>query len=163
YEETIAKEEDPQKFVLESALAKINHASVIKKDEIVIAADTIVYFENEIIGKPKTMPEAFQFLKRMSGECHSVYTGMAVKDGASGEVFTAAEETKVYFAKFSDTEIETYLDRIDPLDKAGAYAIQGEGALIVERIEGCYYNVMGLPLVALRKLLIKIGVDLLTA
>lgn len=150
----------PADFVIQSALDKLNHTKS-NPDEIIISADTIVYFDNQIIGKPKDLEHAFTTVKSMCGKFHKVYTGLALKDHNTQEIVTAFEETNVYFNNLTDTEIKSYLAKINPLDKAGAYAIQDIGSILVNRIEGCYYNVMGLPVSKLFFMLKNLKVNIL--
>ncbi len=116
-------------------------------DCLIIAADTLVYKGNTLLGKPKDENEAFLMLKDLSGDQHSVYTGFAVCYG--GKLISRCVETKVLFKELSDDEINSYIASKEPMDKAGAYGIQGIGALFVKGIEGDYFNVVGLPLCAL--------------
>ncbi|MDE7122461.1 MAG: Maf family protein [Oscillospiraceae bacterium] len=118
-------------------------------DQIVIGCDTIVILDDEIMGKPKDRDDAFAMLRRLSGETHTVMTGVALYYGTKSSVFTA--ETQVTFYELSDEEIHAYLDTGEPFDKAGAYGIQGKGALLVRYIEGDYFNVVGLPIAALSR------------
>lgn len=127
---------------------------------IIIAADTLGVLGGRLLGKPCDGNGARDMLKTMSGRCHSVVTGFTILDSDSRQVITRTVETKVYFRKLDDEEIEAYVRTGEPLDKAGAYAIQGQGALLVEKIEGDYYNVVGLPLRALVRELKKFGVKL---
>lgn len=128
------------------ALAKQKAEEVSKEfpDRIVIGADTMVFCEGKALGKPKDADDAERMLKLLSGRVHSVITAVAVaQNGNSVKLF--AEETKVEFYPLSDDEIHGYTESGEPMDKAGAYGIQGKGALLVKGIEGDYYNVMGLP------------------
>jgi len=161
YEENIDINLPPEEFVIQSALEKIKHSSIGKEGEILLTADTIVYFNERIIGKPQNMEEAFSFIKDMAGNYHEVYTGLALKDVSKQKYVTGFSKTRVHFVELSDAEIKSYLSAISPLDKAGAYAIQGKGGLIVSKVEGCFYNVMGLPLEKLGSLLKELGVNLL--
>lgn len=111
--------------------------------DTIIAADTVVAVDGEILGKPADRENASEMLHKLSGRKHSVFTGVTVISGA--ETVSFAEETLVEFYPLTDEEIQSYIDSGDPMDKAGAYGIQGRGALLVKRIEGDYYNVMGLP------------------
>lgn len=113
------------------------------KDSLVIGSDTVVICENRLMGKPKNRQDAFEMLRFLSGKKHKVITGCCVAHG--GEVISFSEETTVEFYPLTDSHIEAYLDTGEPFDKAGAYGIQGKGALLVKGIEGDYYNVMGLP------------------
>ena len=116
-------------------------------DSLIIAADTLVYMGNTLLGKPKDENEAYIMLKALSGNYHSVYTGFAVY--YNGKLISRCVETKVLFKELSDGEIESYIASKEPMDKAGAYGIQGKGALFVKGIDGDYFNVVGLPLCAL--------------
>ena len=111
--------------------------------DVIIAADTVVAIDHEILGKPRTAPHAAEMLRRLSGRKHSVFTGVTLI--TPGETVTFAEETLVEFFPLTGQEIADYVSSGEPMDKAGAYGIQGRGALLVKRIEGDYYNVMGLP------------------
>ncbi|ADY73213.1 Septum formation protein Maf [Desulfurobacterium thermolithotrophum DSM 11699] len=116
-----------------------------QKEEIALAADTIVILDNKILGKPKDKIEALNFLKKLSGRWHTVITGFSLRF-PDGRLISSFEESKVKFKKLSLSEIEWYVSTEEPLDKAGAYGIQGIGALFIEKIEGDFFNVMGLPI-----------------
>jgi len=118
------------------------------KENCIIAADTIVSFENNILYKPESEDEAYDMLKFLSGKVHSVFTGICIINNKSlrQEIYSDIEETKVYFNKLTDKEIINYIKSKEPMDKAGAYGIQGRGAVFVKKIEGDYFNVVGLPL-----------------
>lgn len=111
--------------------------------DTIIAADTVVAIDGDILGKPHSRENAVEMLRRLSGRKHSVFTGVTVI--TPDRTISFAEETAVEFFPLTESEIEAYVDTGDPMDKAGAYGIQGRGALLVKRIEGDYYNVMGLP------------------
>lgn len=134
-------------------------AENISDEEVVIAADTVVVLDGKVIGKPEDEDDAKRILAALSGREHSVITGVTVICGE--RVLVDALTTTVRFRKLSDEEISGYVASGEPLDKAGAYGIQGRGVLLVEAIEGCYSNVVGLPLVRLGEMLAKIGVRLL--
>jgi septum formation protein len=124
----------------------------------VVGADTTVRLEGEILGKPGSAEEARKMLRRLSGKWHEVLTGLAVmRMGDAGErPRVVVEKTRVEFARLSEKEIEEYIKTGEPFDKAGAYAIQGRGGKFIPRIEGCYFNVMGLPLARLHAMLKEI-------
>ncbi|HVB08437.1 MAG TPA: Maf family protein [Candidatus Acidoferrales bacterium] len=124
----------------------------------IIGADTIVVIGNEILGKPSSAANAREMLRRLSGQTHEVLTGLSVLRGNSASR-TAVEVTRVTFAALSKQEIEDYIATGEPFDKAGAYAIQGCGGKFISRVEGCYFNVMGLPLARLYLLLCEIGAE----
>ena len=127
---------------------------------IIIAADTFGVLDGRLLGKPRNKDDARNILERMGGKCHRVVTGFTILDTDTGKAISKAVETKVYFRKLDWEEIEDYVQTGEPLDKAGAYAIQGLGALLVEKIEGDYFNVIGLPLSALVQDLKRFGVKL---
>ena len=127
---------------------------------IIIAADTFGLLGGRMLGKPRDKDEASDMLGRMSGKRHVVVTGFTILDTETGKTVSKAVETKVYLRKLAGEEIEAYVRTGEPLDKAGAYAIQGLGALLVEKIEGDYCNVIGLPLISLALELKKFGVNL---
>jgi septum formation protein len=128
-------------------------------NSIVIAADTIGVIDGHIIGKPESVADAGRMLRQLSGKTHIVITGFTVLDTSNGRELTRTVKTEVTFRKLTKTEIEAYLATGEGLDKAGAYAVQGRGAVFVKEIRGDYYNVVGLPLSALAQALKKFGVD----
>ena len=127
--------------------------------DIVVAADTIVWHLGRVYGKPHSEAEAADMLHALSGDAHEVYTGVAVLRG--GELILEAERSAVHFRRLSDAEISAYIATGEPMDKAGAYGIQGRASLFVEGIEGDFFNVMGLPLCRLGLMLNRLGVSLL--
>lgn len=128
----------------------------VSNDSIIIAADTIVVMNSKILGKPKTEEDAFRMLKELSGNTHRVYSAVTVINKSNGKHIDECLFTEVRFSELSDEEINNYIKTKEPLDKAGAYGIQGLGGLFVEKIDGCYYNVVGLPLNLLNKMLRKV-------
>jgi septum formation protein len=132
------------------------------KDTIIIAADTFIVLKNRLLGKPHTDIEAEKMLNLLNGRQHSVITGFTILDTGTGKKISRSVETKVYFKRLSKEEIRAYVRSKEPLDKAGAYAVQGLGAVFIEKIEGDYFNVVGLPLCALMESLKKFGVNVLT-
>ena len=128
---------------------------------LVIAADTIVVLRGRIFGKPCDKEEAKEMLRGFSGKAHSVITGFTIIDTASKKELSGSVSSKVFFKRLSANEIEAYIRSGEPLDKAGAYGIQGLGAVLIKRIEGDFFNVMGLPLNALAESLKKFGVNVL--
>ncbi len=128
------------------------------KDAIIVAADTFIVYESEILGKPHTAREAIRMLKSLSGRAHTVITGFTIIDTGSGKKISKSVKTKVCFKKLSSKDIDAYVKTGEPLDKAGAYAIQGLGAALIDKIEGDFLNVVGLPLDALLKVLREFGV-----
>ncbi|MEF9952336.1 MAG: Maf family protein [Clostridium sp.] len=130
-------------------------------NSLIIGADTVVYLDGVILGKPKTKEDAYNMLKSLSGKCHEVVTGVSLVSISSNINISDYEVTKVYFKELTDKEIYDYIESKEPLDKAGSYGIQGIGSVFVEKIEGCYFNVVGLPTNKLYNLLGRIGVNLL--
>jgi septum formation protein len=134
----------PDEAVIHIACLKARKvADTCLENDLVIAADTLVYLDGEALGKPQTARDAAQMLRRLSGARHSVYTGVAVIKNGREALF--AEKTDVFFREISDAEIEAYIKTGEPMDKAGAYGAQGKGAVFIRRIEGDFFNVMGLP------------------
>ncbi|HHV07703.1 MAG TPA: septum formation inhibitor Maf [Firmicutes bacterium] len=130
-------------------------------ESLVIGADTIVVLDGIVLGKPKDHHHASAMLRSLSGRWHQVLTGVAISDPESGQTLSTHEITSVKFRSLSAEEIAAYVATKEPLDKAGGYGIQEKGALLVERIDGCYFNVVGLPLVKLAELLARFGVNIL--
>ncbi len=153
-EENIDADLTPDFLVQSLSLLKAADVAKSQGDgAIIIGADTVVVFEDEILTKPKDASDAKAMLARLSGKCHRVLTGLTVFRRRDGKSISVTEETKVYFKELSEKEIEAYVKTKEPLDKAGAYGIQGLGGVFVEKIEGDYYNVVGLPMMRLGKLL----------
>ena len=134
----------PGELVSGLACRKLEAVLPYAPDSVVISADTIVWCGGEVFGKPRDLFDAHRMLRAMSGGSHEVYTGIAVGD--SSRLTVEYECTKVYFRSLADSEIDAYLSSCSVLDKAGAYGIQERAALFVERVEGDYYNIVGLPL-----------------
>ncbi len=128
-------------------------------DEIVITADTMVFLDNKKLGKPASEAEALKMLTALQGHHHAVCTGVTVRQG--DKALTRAQRTEVYFRPASRSELRSYIAGGEPMDKAGAYGVQGQGALLVERIDGDFFNVMGLPVLLLSQMLSEFGVKLL--
>jgi len=131
-------------------------ARLASPDDIVITADTMVFLDDERLGKPHDEADALRMLTELSGRAHTVCTGVTVRRGDNLECFTVS--TEVYFRSASRQELLGYIATGEPMDKAGAYGIQGLGSLFIERINGDYYNVMGLPIEALGRVLQRFGV-----
>jgi len=146
-------------LVINNALAKARGVSLRFKSGVVIAADTVALAGKKIVGKPEGIKDAFNALKLLSRKPQWVYTGIAVVDIDNGKVFTDYEKTRVYMYRLSDRQIRNYFRKVSPLDKAGSFDIQGLGSIFIDRIEGCFYNVVGLPLAKLAKILKKAGID----
>ena len=132
-----------------------------KLKSLIIGADTIVVINGEIIGKPVDEVDAVNMLKKILGKVHEVYTGICIYDAKNDKILSAVEKTLVSMIEWSEEKIVSYIEAESVLDKAGAYAIQGKGAAMIDKIEGCYYNVMGLPLSRLVSMLSKLGYNYL--
>jgi septum formation protein len=149
-------------LVKENAFIKaLDVAEETKKDAIVIGADTVVYAKGKLVLKPKDLKEAKKNLKELMSEPHWVYTGVALIDSSTGKSLVDYEKTKVFMTMLNDKEIDRYHKEVPPMDKAGGFDIEGRGGLFIPRIEGCYFNVVGLPLAKLAQMLKKFGVHAL--
>lgn len=157
-DESVLNETFPEKVVQALALRKAEAVASKYKEGLVIGADTIVVFDGKILGKPKDEDEAFSMLSKLQGKKHEVYTGIALVNRSCGIIEASSECTSVEFRSLSDDEIRGYIATKEPFGKAGSYAIQGLGATIVKRIEGDYFNVVGLPLCLLGIMLKEHGV-----
>jgi septum formation protein len=151
--------EEPGRLSELLALYKARNVAQEFQDSVVIGADTIVVVGGDIFGKPRDRREAVEMIKRLSGREHRVITGLAVIKQNIGIEMVSHEVTKVIFRELTDREIQLYADSGEPMDKAGAYGIQGLGILLVKGIEGCYSNVVGLPLGLLAEMLRKLGYE----
>ena len=136
----------PVEYVLENARNKGMHVAKQNQSSVVISADTIVVLNDQILEKPRDRTDARSLLKKLSGNTHQVYTGFGIIHYAEKRHIFAYEKTDVSFRVLSDEMIEWYLETGEPYDKAGAYGAQGKGTLLIERVNGCYFNVVGLPL-----------------
>lgn len=143
------------------AFSKANDIAGRHESGVVIGADTIVVKNNAILGKPKNKEDAFTMLKQLQGRVHTVYSGLAIIDIDRQEHYVDYEATHVFIRPLSDEDIEAYIATEEPMDKAGSYAIQGLGALFVEKIEGDYFSVVGLPLRKTADYLKKCGIYVL--
>ena len=160
-EENADERQSPEEIVKELAFRKaMDVAKRIAPGPLVIGADTIVV-KNGILGKPENEKRAFSMLQTLGGEWHEVVTGVAVIDSLSMVSVKGAEKTRVKMKELTIESINAYIKTGEPMDKAGAYGIQGLGAVLVEKIEGCYFNVVGLPLMKLSTILEEFGVKIL--
>jgi len=139
-------------------LAHAKASAIEDQKSIIIAADTVVYCNEKIYNKPKDKEDAINMLKQLAGKWHDVFTSVCVRKDQ--KYYLGTEKTRVFFHKLTDKQIKIYLHKLSLYDKAGAYAIQQAGSIIIEKIDGCFFNVMGLPITTLRKLLKKVGIDL---
>ncbi|MBU2524212.1 septum formation protein Maf [Patescibacteria group bacterium] len=151
----------PNEYVLKNAEEKALEVSRRIQDRIIIGVDTIGAYLDFILEKPENPAESKKILKLLSDTTHEVYSGICIIDSSTGRKMTSVETTKVKFAKLSNEEMDFYINSGEGSDKAAGFAIQGLGALFIEKIEGDFYNVVGLPLFRLNKMLKTFGVDLL--
>ena len=146
-------------LVKQNAVLKAKEVASRVKHGIVIGADTLVYGgDKKIIGKPRDLKDAKRILRELFARPHWVYTGVCIIDASTGKTAVGYEKTKVYMNHLSDGEIDIYHKKVSPLDKAGGFDIEGHGGLFIRRIEGCYSNVIGLPMAKLREMLKKFGI-----
>ena len=158
-EETPGSDPRPEKIVTRLARQKAEEVARSHPEALVIAADTLVFLDGVRMGKPKDRADAGRMLHRLSGRSHQVYSGVCVSCG--GKTLTEYEGSSVVFRRLSDGEIDAYIATGEPMDKAGAYGIQGRGAMLVQQIEGDFFNIMGLPVCRLYLMLKQFGIDLL--
>ena len=158
-EDTELAGREPHQLAREISLKKAESVASHYPDSIIIAADTIGVIEGRIIGKPHSESEASAMLALLIGKSHTVITGFTVLDTLTRKAVSRSVETTVHMRRITASEIKAYVQTGEPLDKAGSYAIQGLGAVLVEKIEGDYSNVMGLPLSALAEVLKEFGVN----
>ncbi|CEO89339.1 Maf family protein [Syntrophaceticus schinkii] len=151
----------PQETAVQLANLKAHSVSRLYPEAIVLGADTAVCCEGRVLGKPRDIRDAYQMLKFLSGRTHQVVSGVVLCQESRKLIRGEAVTTGVRFRDLTDEEIAGYVATGEPMDKAGAYGIQGLGALLVEGIQGCYFNVVGLPLSKLPEMFREFGVDLL--
>ncbi|SFJ16230.1 septum formation protein [Halobacillus dabanensis] len=154
-EEIIEEGMSPEGAVLHLSRLKAE-AVTITADEVLLTSDTVVVLDGKILGKPEDVPEAKDYLSRLSGQVHQVYTGVCIRTEEESQTFYVT--TDVHFYPLKEKEIETYIQTGEVWDKAGAYGIQGRGALFVEKIHGDYYSVVGLPISRLSRELSQWGI-----
>jgi MAF protein len=159
-DEEIEEGESPQDMVCRLSLAKAQALALTWPEALIVAADTIVVLDGDVLGKPADEAEAVAMLRRLRGREHTVFSGVTVYSPAAGQTITELAESGVWMRAYTDEEIGRYAASGDPLDKAGAYAIQHQNFSPVERIEGCYASVMGLPLCHLARALTQLGLTL---
>ena len=145
--EVVPEEAMPQEVVMSLALQKAQAVAAEHKEAVVIGSDTVVALDGKILGKPHSEQEACEMLRSLSGRTHKVFTGVAIVCG--GKVKNFFDETDVEFYSLGDDEIKKYVATGEPTDKAGAYGIQGKGSVLVKRINGDFFSVMGLPIAKL--------------
>jgi septum formation protein len=144
-------------YVEEIALGKaMDCTNKVQEPSIIIAADTVVTLDNRVLGKPKDKLDAYNMLKILSNRTHQVYTGVVLINTDTKKILKKSMVTEVVFAKLTESDINSYIKSGEPMDKAGAYGIQGKGGIFVKEIIGCYYNVVGLPLNKLNEMIKEI-------
>lgn len=157
-EESIEYQGDPAAYATTLSQKKAAVLAEGYSKEIILTADSVVFCDGRLYNKPANEKEAFRYLEELGGRWHSVYTGITVRKGS--QTYSAHEETRLLFHKLTPEQIQKFHRHCYFLDKAGGYAIEKSGNLIVSRIEGCYYNVLGLPINTTRNLLLNVGIDL---
>lgn len=156
--------DSPAEIVIQNAVIKRDDvAAHLSVPAIIIAADTLVFYEEHVLPKPVDLDDARRMIRLLSGKTHQVLTGLALIDTETGQCAEGSETTDVTFRALSDDEINHFVHIVEPLDRAGAYTVDGPGSLIVAGYRGCYQNVLGLPMVRLYGLLGELGVDLFAA
>jgi septum formation protein len=152
--------ESPERYALRMARVKAKEVSERHRSGLIISADTIVVIKGQVLGKPANRAEARRMLRVLSGRWHEVLSGVCLLDCSQRRIRSALGRSRVHFRKLASNEIEWYLDSGEQQDKAGAYGIQGRAALFIDRIEGCYFNVVGFPIAAFLKLCHAWNIDL---
>ncbi|MFQ6081876.1 MAG: Maf family protein [Candidatus Aminicenantia bacterium] len=158
-QEQRSKNEKPESYVLRVSLLKAKKAAQNFSSGVVIGADTIVVLNNQFLGKPENENRAKEILMMLSGKAHFVFTGIALIQIKTQKLATGYAKSKVYFSTLSPKIIDWYIKSLEPLDKAGAYGIQGKAGMFIEKIEGCYFNVVGFPLNLFYQLTQKLGIN----
>ena len=146
----------PEEMVLELSRRKAAAVAMRHPDSLILAADTLV-FGQQVLGKPHDAAQAREMLRLLSGNWHCVYTGITLINAQNDKKLSRADMTRVHFVELSEQDITAYIATKEPLDKAGAYGIQGMGGMFIDRIEGSYSNVVGLPMALLRSMLLEIN------
>lgn len=160
-DETKILADHPRTFALRAAYAKaLDVASVQPEETWVLAADTVVTLRMRLFGKPDSPADAARMLRALSGQTHDVITGLALLEAGRNQSWLQPVATRVTFRELTDQEIQTYVETGEPMDKAGAYGIQGRGGDLIDTIDGDYFNVVGLPCEALAQLFEEAGLDL---
>lgn len=161
YQEDMTLDMEPARLAEHLSLGKAKDVAQRHKDAIIIAADTFCVLGKEILGKPKTTENAKIMLKKLSGKTHSVITGFTIIDTGTGKRVSKSVESKVFIINIPEEDIDDYISLGEPLDKAGAYAMQHRGGIFVDKIEGDYFNIVGLPLLPLVAELKEFGINVL--
>lgn len=162
FEEELTNNKNPQQLVEELSLGKAKAVCQKETNAIIIAADTIVVCNNQVLGKPKSKDDAKRMLQLLSNTTHQIITGMTIMDTDTKQTLTRSETARVFMRQITEEEIDTYISTGEPLDKAGAYGIQEKGAIFVKKVEGDFFNIVGLPLYTLAQSLKQFGIDVLS-
>jgi septum formation protein len=152
---------EASEVVMQLAERKATAVAALVQDGFVIGADTIVVVDDQILGKPASHGEAASMLQLLAGRAHTVFTGVAILDANTGKKRVSYRSTVVHMRNVDEADIDRYIRTGEPMDKAGAYAIQGIGSIFVTAIEGCYFTVVGLPLSLLAEMLWEFGINVL--
>lgn len=160
--EDLIVEKNPKKLVEKISKQKAKTVAKKHKNAIIIAADTIVVLDGGIIGKPGSKKEAIEILKKLSNRSHEVITGFTVLDSKTKKIVTKSVVSKVYFKKLTEKEILVYVETGEPMDKAGAYGVQDRAGAFIEKIEGDFFNVVGLPIFNVCKALLKFDINIIS-
>jgi septum formation protein len=161
YKEDMTLKIEPSKLAMHLSLGKAKEVAQRHKNSIIISADTFCVLGKEILGKPHTKENAKIMLQKLSGKTHSVITGFTIIDTETGKQVSKSVESKVFFKNIPEKDIDDYIALEDPLNKAGAYAMQHRGGIFVEKIEGDYFNIVGLPMLPLVTELKNFGINVL--
>lgn len=161
YEEDMTLALPPEELAMHLSKGKAEAVAAEHSDAIIIAADTIVVYEEKALGKPKTEEKAREMLTLLNGRQHEIVTGVTILDMRDGRSTSFFDTTRVFMKTVPPTTIDAYIKTGEPLDKAGAYALQGKGAILIEKIEGDFFNAMGLPIGRLVEELQNFGVKVL--
>lgn len=161
YEEDMSLAFSPEELAQHLSLEKARAVAKKHSNAIIIAADTFVVFNNQLLGKPHTVEKAKEILQMLQGKSNKVITGVTILDTDTNQIETFIDQTEVYLKPLTESEIANYIKSGEPLDKAGAYAIQGLGATFIEKIEGDFFSTMGLPLSKLVERLKEFGIHVL--
>lgn len=157
-EDMVVFKQNPMDYAQEIALGKCQALTSLFPNDTIITADTVVYKDGKVYGKPKDVNHLHQILHELENSWHSVFTAITVS--SKGQVLKEVEETKVLFNPLTEEQIKVYGEKMPWRDKAGGYMVQTAGSILVKKIDGCFYNTMGLPINALVKLLSQVGIDL---
>lgn len=161
FKERLDTKLEPHKLSQQISFEKAKAVFENHKDSIIIAADTLVVCRGKILGKPRDGKDAKKMLSLLSDNVHLAITGLTIIDGGLDKTISTSEETKVFVRKISPSEIDFYVKTKEPLDKAGGYAIQGLGSVFIQKIEGDFFNAVGLPIYTVIRMLKKLGVEML--